>query len=119
MLRFAIPFLVAVPLAAQQTPASPVGFTEARQYRMRGSLQLPGSVESNAVSLVAGEIAGLVVEYPVREGDRIEKGQVLARLNKRSLELSLRAALAEARPAEFRAGRGVVRLQDLQPAATR
>lgn len=102
MLRFAIPILVALPLAAQQPPPSPVGFTEARQYRIRGSLQLPGSVESNVVSLVASEIAGLVVEYPVREGDRIEQGQVLARLNKRSLELSLRAALAQLKEADAR-----------------
>ncbi len=59
-------------------------------------------MESNLVSLVASEIGGLVVEYPIRDGDRVEKGQVLARLNKRSLELSLAAARAQLAEAEAR-----------------
>jgi len=90
------------PLARAQTRSSPVGFTEARQYRVQGRLTLPGSVESALISRVASEIAGRVIECPVRPGDRVERGQVLVRLNGRSLELALRAAEAQLAEAEAR-----------------
>jgi RND family efflux transporter MFP subunit len=43
-----------------------------------------------------------VVECPVRPGDRVRKGDVLVRLNGRSLELALRAAQAQLGEAEAR-----------------
>lgn len=91
-----------LPVAAAQPDASPVGFTEARQYRVHRRLSLPGSVEASVSSRVASEIAGLVAEVPVREGDRVKKGELLARLSERSLELSLRAAQAQLEEAEAR-----------------
>ncbi len=102
MLRTVFIFFAAISLFAQEMPPSPVGFTEARQHRVQGRLTLPGTVESNVVSLVASEIAGLVVEYPIREGDRIEKGQLLARLNKRQRELDLSTIAAQIEEAEAR-----------------
>lgn len=102
MLRVFIVALLAAVAAAQQMPPSPVGYTEARQYPVQGSVQLPGTIESNLVSLVASEIGGLVVEYPIREGDRVKKDQVLARLNKHALELNLAAARAQLSEAEAR-----------------
>ena len=95
-------FIFSLWLGAQQMPPSPVGYTEARQYRVQGRLRLPGAVVSGVTSLVAGEIGGLVVEYPVKEGDAVRKGQLLARLNKRSLELQVRAAKAQLQEAEAR-----------------
>ena len=77
MLRTLILIMMSASLLAQEMPPSPVGFTEARQHRVEGRLTLPGTVESNVVSLVASEIAGRVIEYPVKQGDRIEKGQVI------------------------------------------
>jgi RND family efflux transporter MFP subunit len=65
-------------------------------------LTLPGSVEAGLVSRVASEVAGLVTEVPVREGERVKKGELLARLSERSLELSLRAAEAQLEEAEAR-----------------
>lgn len=101
VLLITVLFLFALP-AVPQMPPSPVGFTEARQHRVTGRLSLPGTVTSNVVSLVASEIGGLVVEYPINEGDAVKKGQLLARLNKRSLELSLAAATAQLKEAEAR-----------------
>ncbi|MCP5113641.1 MAG: efflux RND transporter periplasmic adaptor subunit, partial [bacterium] len=102
--------------AAAQMPPSPVGFTEARRHRVRERLSLPGTVTSSVVSLVASEVGGLVVEYPVAEGDTVKKGQLLARLNIRSLELSLAAATAQLKEAEARqklAERNFGRAQEL------
>lgn len=92
-----------VPAWAQpQAAASPVRYTEAREHFIQGQLQLPGSVEANTVSLVASEIAGLVIEYPVTEGLTVEKGRLLARLNTRSLEIRLTAADAQLKEATAR-----------------
>ncbi len=83
-------------------PPSPVGYTEAREHRVEGRLTLPGTVESNVTSMVASEISGLVIEYPVKQGDRLEKGQLLARLNKRDRELDLARVAADLAEAESR-----------------
>jgi len=83
-------------------PSTPVKFTEAREYQLQGRLQLPGTVESSMTSRVASEIAGLVVEYPRRDGDRVAEGDLLARLNSRSLDLDLQSAEAQIRETQAR-----------------
>jgi len=91
----------ALPAGAQRPPAA-VGYTEARRHQIRQSLTLPGEVTPNRTSLVASEISGLVEEFPVRDGDRIEKGQLLARLRTRSREIELAATEAQLKEAEAR-----------------
>lgn len=100
--RFTLPLVWLLPVCAAQPAATPVGFTEARQYRVHRRLSLPGSVEASLISRVASEIAGLVTEVPIREGERVRKGDLLAQLSGRSLELSLRAAQAQLEEAEAR-----------------
>jgi len=80
-------------------PASPVGYTEVRDYSVRRSVQLPGTVESRTRSLVASELGGLVMEFLAREGDTVGKGQPLARLRTANLELQHRAAEAQLKEA--------------------
>lgn len=109
--------MLGVPLAAQQgMPASPVQYTEARDHMMRRSIRLPGTVESASMSLVASEVAGLVMELPAREGTTVKSGEVLARLRSTNLELRLRATESELREAEAReqlAERELERARDL------
>ena len=82
-------------LAAQpgQGP-SPVGFTEARSYRLHESLRLPGSVVSQKISTVASEVGGLVIEMPIEKGQQVKQGQMLAKLRPQALRLQLAAAQA-------------------------
>jgi RND family efflux transporter MFP subunit len=80
---------------AQQPGESRVGYTIARSHRISETVKLPGTVESRLISTVASEVSGLVIEYSVREGQKIEKGQVLARLRKEDIELRLREARAQ------------------------
>jgi len=83
---------------AQQ--ASPVRFTEVQNHEVRRSIRLPGSVEARTASVVATEVAGYVVAVDVQEGDRVRKGQPLARLRTIWFELQLQEAegrLKEAR----------------------
>jgi len=87
---------------AQQMPPSPVSYTESKEFPLRRSVQLPGSVEALKVSTVASEIAGLVVEFSAREGTAVTKGQPLARLRRESHQLSLTAAEGQLKEDEAR-----------------
>ena len=103
-------------LSAQGLGPSPIRYTEAREYTVRGQIRLPGSVRSPTVSTVAGEVEGLVVELGVREGDAVEKGQLLARLRTVNLELRRDASQSELKEAEARrklAERNLERAQEL------
>lgn len=91
----------ALPGRSQERPPSPVRYTEAREHDVRGSIRLPGSVESQAVSLVASEVEGRVVAFPAREGVTVRKEEVLVRLN--TAELVLRSQIASAQLKEARA----------------
>jgi RND family efflux transporter MFP subunit len=84
-------------------PPAPVRTTEAREHPVQRTLRLPGSVESRTISVVASEVAGLVVEIPAREGMTVLKDQPLARLRSTSLEIRLTAARAQLKEAESRA----------------
>jgi len=91
----------ALDLAFAQGPpqAVPVRYTAARQHNLRRTLALPGSVEAQTSSIIAGTVEGQVIDFPAKEGMRVREGQVLARLNTTPLELRLevqRAALKEA-----------------------
>ena len=88
--------------SAQQMPPSPVSYTEAKEYPLRRSVQLPGSVEALKVSTVASEVAGLVVEFSAREGTAISKGQPLARLRRENHQLNLTSAEAQVKEDEAR-----------------
>jgi len=86
----------------QEMPPSPVRYTEARRHPVRESVVLPGTVETPTRSLVAGEVAGMVVEFLAREGQRVEKGQPLARLRTATLELDRNTVEAQLREAQAR-----------------
>jgi len=78
---------------------TPVEFTEASSYRLGTRVELPGTVESLRLSQIASQVDGLVEELLVREGEKVEQGQVLARLDTDTLEArrnTLEAQLLEA-----------------------
>ena len=104
------------PGLAQEPPPGPVRYTVAREYSVQQTIRLPGTVESRTTSLVASEVAGLVASFPVREGDRVQKGQSLARLRTAALQLRRDASAAELKEAEARsnqAERSLDRVRDL------
>ena len=69
-------------------------YTEARDLELRGEVRLPGTLESQLTAVVAGEVAGKVVAIEAQDGDRVKKGQVLARLRPQWYELQQREAVA-------------------------
>ncbi len=60
----------------------------------------PGSVKALQEARMGFEVSGLVTEFLVQEGDKIEKGQILAKLDSRDYDAALRAAKADLRKAE-------------------
>lgn len=78
-----------------QMPATKVVVVEARTMEAVATVTLVGTVNAARRSSVGAEMAGLVTEMPVRQGDRVQAGQVLCRLDVATL--SFRLAEAKAR----------------------
>ncbi|GMU24194.1 MAG: hypothetical protein AMXMBFR13_42700 [Phycisphaerae bacterium] len=68
--------------AQAQAPgaATPLVVVPAEKREVSQTLPVIGSVQPLTRSLIASEVAGLVEEFPVDEGDRLEKGAVICKL---------------------------------------
>jgi RND family efflux transporter MFP subunit len=91
--------LVAASLLAQGPPPAVVRYTVAREHNVRSELILPGTAEPRTATTIAGTVEGQVMDFPAKEGMRVKRGDVLARLDTGTLELRLdvqRSALKEA-----------------------
>lgn len=81
---------------AQEQPSTPQGLVTAPVTRqdMAAIVSSTGSVVAERTQYLSFPISGKVAESLVEEGATVEEGQVLARLDTRDLELSLRQAEA-------------------------
>lgn len=93
-------FLTAGPLLAQG--AASVRYTEVIEHSVRSATKITGTIESRRNSMVASELAGVVMSLDAREGDLVRKGAPLIRLRSDNVELRLRAAEGELREAKAR-----------------
>jgi len=89
-------------------------FTRREDYR-GGDIQTTGTVEAVQVQL-GFQVSGRIADVPVQEGDRVQPGQVVGRLQSEDLEVQVRmagAALESARAAlaQARANRDRNRLE--------
>lgn len=83
-------------------PPAPVGYTEARSEAVERIVRLTGSVEARDTSVVASEVAGLVVRLAAREGETVRRGEPLASLRRETLEIDLAARRADLKEAQAR-----------------
>jgi membrane fusion protein YbhG len=65
-----------------------------RQAPPANMARASGQVDATAVQ-VAPEVGGRILEMPVNEGDRVARGDLIARIDTRDAELALRRAHAE------------------------
>ena len=115
-MRFLVPFVLLTAALAQQPQSPPVRYTVAASHTFQAEVELPGTIEAPLLSTVAGEIEGLVEEFKVREGDSVKKGQLLAKLRTKQLELqkaNLEAQLVESVARQKLAERDFKRAQEL------
>ena len=83
-------------------PPTPVRVAEVTKRMVQQTVDLVGTVEPWRRSVVAGEIAALVEDFPVDEGMAVKRGQVLAQLRTEALTIRLNAAMASHREAQTR-----------------
>ena len=83
--------------APLKPPASPVRVVTALKDEIHPSVSLVGTVEPWKRSLVAGEVAGRVKQFLVKEGETVEQGQLLAQLATKTLQIQLDSAVASRR----------------------
>lgn len=75
-------------------PATPVETAAVVEGDIARVIVLPGTVEPIRTVGVNTQLAGALLEVAVEEGDRVEAGQVVARLDDRELRAQLRSAEA-------------------------
>ncbi|KJV09728.1 hypothetical protein VZ95_09650 [Elstera litoralis] len=114
--------LTLAPLAARAQDVGPkppmVSVVAAEKRSMVAKVAVTGSIVAREEILVSPEIENLrIIEILVEEGDRVEKGQTLARLSRETLETEL--AQLEAAQARLTAGIAQARSQITQAEASR
>ncbi|KAA0683933.1 efflux RND transporter periplasmic adaptor subunit [Roseomonas genomospecies 6] len=85
------PAAASLPPAERAVELSPMEVTRMAPRRLTELVRLSGSVKPMEQSLVKSEVAARLVEVPVREGQAVRKGEVLARFD----PVELRARLDE------------------------
>jgi RND family efflux transporter MFP subunit len=101
---------------AAEPDARPVHSINIERQDAGDVVVLSGRVAAQDETAVAFRIPGRMIERPVNVGDRVRKGQVLARLeqmNERNQLLTAQAALNAARAERVRAGDALQRQQSL------
>jgi len=74
--------------------------------------QLPGRARSADEVDLSFDVSGTVIERPVSIGSKVEKGDLIARLDPRDFQAQVRSAEADARNAQSNFARGSELLKD-------
>ena len=77
-----------------------------------GMRQYPGRVRAASRADLSFEVAGKLIELPVKEGQVVEEGDLIARLDDRDLSANLKSAQAEADNAAANFARGAKLVKD-------
>lgn len=102
---------------AQAPPAAPVVVDKVQEETLQKPVTLVGAVEPDKRSIIASEIEGLVESLPGTEGTFVNKGDIIAKFNSRSLEIDLNEAKANKREAQARyqlARKNLERFEELE-----
>ncbi len=75
--------------------------TMVHEERIPVTVELSGTVRAAHVSVLASKVPGRIISIDVREGDRVRKGQVLARIDDRETAAGVAQAEASVRQARF------------------
>lgn len=82
-------------LANAQMPPAKVTVAEIIERDLSSGRAFVGTVEARRHSSIGSAVSGRVIEFLVNEGDRVTKGQPLAKLLTRNVEIQIAAAKAE------------------------
>lgn len=113
----AFSFVQPIQSLAQARPPAPVVVDKVREQTLQKPITLVGAVEPDKRSIIASEIEGLVESLPGKEGKFVNKGEVIAKFNTRTIEIDLNEAEAGKREAQARyqlAKQNLARFQELE-----
>lgn len=80
--------------AAHAQPVTRVVVAKAEMGDVNPTVLLVGTVGPARMSMVRSEVTGVIVEVPVREGDRVKAGQLLYRIDDRGIRARIEQAKA-------------------------
>lgn len=86
-------------LEAPAMEAQPVRTARIQDGAVARGLETVALIQSDLAATVSAQVPGAVLEVRVREGDRVQKGQVLVQIDARTLEDTVQAAQARAQAA--------------------
>ena len=78
-----------------------------------GTLEFPGTIGAAQEAEMAFEVGGKIEEFPVVEGDDVERGQILSRLDPRDYEAAREADAANAKAAKLLSADGIAALAEI------
>jgi HlyD family secretion protein len=81
-------------LREKPPPATEVQFGKVKKGPITRTVTGAGKVEAATTVKISSNLSGDLMELPVKVGDTVKKGQVLAKLDKRRVEASVRQASA-------------------------
>ncbi len=84
----------------QEPVVRPIKFHTIGKADAAARREYPGSIRAYQHADLGFEVGGRIIEFYVREGDKVVQGEVLARLDPRDYEADLKAAQANLRKAE-------------------
>ena len=105
----------------ESTAAAPVQVAKVQRGDLRTTISLTGSIQPWKEVNVVPDVPGKVTRIYVKEGDRVEQGQILAELDTRTARLQLEqaeAGWAVAQANFHSASKDWVRMQDLHEQGT-
>lgn len=107
----------------QPQPIRPLKTMVIESFEEIPGRRYPGKVQAVQQVNLSFEVAGTIIELPVNDGDQVEQGQLLAKLDPRDYQNNLDAAIAERQRSETQLERvtraaqsGAVSQQDLTDA---
>ncbi len=111
-------FLFSSPRAlAQAPPPAPVEVDRVVVETLQRPVSFVGWVEPDKRSVIASEVEGIIESFPAKEGRYVNKGDLLAVFNTRTVEIALDQARAGKREAQARyqmAQKNLARFEELQ-----
>jgi membrane fusion protein, multidrug efflux system len=82
-------------MGAPAAPGVPVTATAAKVQDVPEILRGLGSVEALSVVEIKAQVSGILTEIPVKEGQKVKKGDVVARIDPRPFQATLDQAIAQ------------------------
>lgn len=86
------------PVSTDPVPR-PVKIMVIEENKAGSTLEYPGKISPNQESYMAFEVPGRIISFPVKEGQRVKKGSILAKLDPRDYQATYDAETARLRQA--------------------